>query len=174
MFVSEGGDVRLCFGSLPLILRVPRSANSGQRAGLERGFCYLSSAGDADLMRDRSLELQERSFDGQAPAVTGQAPVPAYDPMAGNHDGDRVGSVGRAYCPGGRWPADSFCQFAIRDHMAVRDSFQFLPYLDLKGCPGRGERQVESGESFPEVGIQLIHGFTKGCAHLILPIRMRA
>ncbi len=72
-------------------------------------------------------EQEPLGFD--TPAKAGQGLVRANDPVAGNHNRQRVCAVGTAHGTARGRASDACCQRAIRDRLAEGDVAQRAPNL---------------------------------------------
>src|SRR4051794_443754 len=83
----------------------------GIALGSESGVNYLREQGGA-CWRELALVVEEPLFVRQAAGVAGQGAVAADDAVAGDDDGDRVGSVGGADRATGGGAADAVGELA--------------------------------------------------------------
>ena len=68
------------------------------------------------------LQREQFFFDGQATSVAGELSIAADHAMTRDHDGNRIGAVGQAYCPRSVRIAQTSGEFAIGNCFAVRES----------------------------------------------------
>lgn len=87
--------------------------------------------------------FEQRFFDVESAAVSGQRFVTADDAMARNDERDGILPVGGTHSAGGFRVPDPCGEFAIADGFAVGNAQQFIPDKALESSAFRCERQVE-------------------------------
>src|SRR5256885_3514655 len=75
--------------------------------------------------------FQQEGFGRQTAGEAGQFAVGTDYPMAGDHDGDGISSVGRSDCAHGFWTSDLLCNVSILASLTVRDGSHGSPLFLL-------------------------------------------
>src|SRR5581483_337843 len=89
-----------------------------------------------------ALEIQQRAFALQAPAVPAEIAGLAHDAVAGNSDGHRVRSTGAGYGAGRQGMAEFVRDLAVRSGLAVGNLLEVIPHAALESGGLDVERQV--------------------------------
>jgi len=166
--VTEGlnlGEWEMKLVHLPTLQKTRDGATSSAENGvgmlrLRRNYvpAALSMTG-SEQAKLAAFEGEELFLDRQAAAVAGEFAVAADDAMAGDDDGDGIGSIGEADGARGFGIADAAGEFAVGDGLAVGNVAEQLPDFLLKGRALGSEREVEGFEFTAEVGAELADGF---------------
>src|SRR5215216_5716628 len=75
--------------------------------------------------------------------------------MTGDDDANRVGSIGKSYCPDGQGLSQAHRKFGVADRLSCFDRAQSLPDTLLKRGAFRGDRE----------GIDRVYLSIKVCGH---------
>ena len=136
----------------------PRSATRSRSRSRPPDQRRLPGPGRA-ASRACTLELEQTAFAVDPPAVPGQIPVRADEPMAWDDDRDGILTVGCPNRASGEWLADSRRERAIRRRLSIWDLEQRGPHGDLKWRPVETERELEAvARSLEVLGELLGHG----------------
>ena len=123
------------------------------RAGYLKCLCLAQQIG-LHLM-PALFVVEQPLFALQTAAVAGEAAVFADDAVAGNEDGEAVGTVGGGHgAYGGRF-SKLFGQRLIMGGFAVRDGLQRVPHPPLKRAAGGVQRHAKLAARTLEIFAQL-------------------
>ena len=99
--------------------------------------------------------IQQEPLRVQSSAEARETAIAADDAVAGDHDGKRVGAIGRTDgANGGRLP-DASREVRVADRLSERDLTQGRPDRSLKGGARGSQSQVETLERAVEVVAEL-------------------
>lgn len=103
----------------------------------------------------RPFQLQQRSFDGNSAAVSGQRTRSADNPVAGNHHPDLVGAAGSTHGPDGIGSSNPFGDLRVAASLAVGNLQHGVPDLLLKVRAQRTQFEIEADSSLVQILVQL-------------------
>jgi len=107
--------------------------------------------------------LQQPLFAPEAATIADQGAIRAYDPVAGDDDGNGILIIGVSHSTIGIGFTDGPCHVSVGGQLAVRDLFQPLPDEFLKGRSLQKELEGEvlagSFEILIELSNPLLHAF---------------
>ena len=89
--------------------------------------------------------VEEPAFAFDAAAVAGERAICSDDAVAGEDDGDGIGSIGGADGADGGWMADPFGELAVGGGCAAGDGAEGLPDFSLKRSAGGFDGDVVDG-----------------------------
>src|SRR5262249_49398443 len=117
-----------------------------------RGSCRSWNASRRKLLQSDPLVNEQPALPADAAAVSGKTSISADDPVARNHNGNRVCGIGQADCADGFRAAQLSRQRAITQRCTGLDRSECRPNLALKrGASGRDRDRIDRAEIAREV-----------------------